>query len=112
MWSAIKLGGAFKTGQTFMIAVLAKIINLFTTNVPIIKKSHLIDLESKSTGWFLNSGKIGAGCFHIKLHRICLIGFLIQQYSEFFWSLFSRIRIEYGEIRSISLYSVRLRKNA
>lgn len=39
MWSAIKLGGAFKTGQTFMIAVLAKIINLFTTNVPIIKKT-------------------------------------------------------------------------
>ena len=26
-------------------------------------------------------------------------------YSEFFWSLFPRIRTEYGEIRSISLYS-------
>ena len=35
-------------------------------------------------------------------------------YSELFWSAlsaFSRIRIEYGEIRSISPYSVRMRKN-
>ena len=29
-------------------------------------------------------------------------------YSEFFWSVFSRIRIEYEEIRSISPYSVRI----
>ena len=29
----------------------------------------------------------------------------------FFWSLFSRIRTEYGEIQSISLYSVRMREN-
>ena len=28
-----------------------------------------------------------------------------------FWSVFSRIRIEYGEIRSISPYSVRMREN-
>ena len=33
-------------------------------------------------------------------------------YSELFWSAFSRIRTEYGEIRSISLYSVRMRENA
>ena len=32
-------------------------------------------------------------------------------YSELFWSVFSRIWTEYGEIRSISLYSVRTRKN-
>ena len=31
---------------------------------------------------------------------------------SFFWSLFSHIRTEYGEIRSISLYSVRIRENA
>ena len=31
-------------------------------------------------------------------------------YSKFFWSVFSRIRTEYGEIRSISPYSVRLRE--
>ena len=33
------------------------------------------------------------------------------QYSEFFWSLFFRIRTEYGEIQSISPYSVRMRAN-
>ena len=32
-------------------------------------------------------------------------------HSEFFWSVFSRIWIEYGEIRSISPYSVRMREN-
>ena len=32
-------------------------------------------------------------------------------YSELFWSSFSRIRTEYGEIRSISPYSVRMREN-
>ena len=32
-------------------------------------------------------------------------------YSEFFWSVLSHIRTEYGEIRSISLYSVRMREN-
>ena len=32
-------------------------------------------------------------------------------YSELFWSAFSYIRTEYGEIRSIFPYSVRVRKN-
>ena len=32
-------------------------------------------------------------------------------YSESFWSVFSHIRIEYGEIRSTSPYSVRMREN-
>ena len=32
-------------------------------------------------------------------------------YSELFWSVFSRIQTEYGEIRSIFPYSVRMRKN-
>ena len=32
--------------------------------------------------------------------------------SELFWSVFSRIRAECGEIRSISPYSVRKRENA
>ena len=32
-------------------------------------------------------------------------------YSELFWSAFSRIRTEYGEMQSISLYSVRMREN-
>ena len=32
--------------------------------------------------------------------------------SELFWSAFSRIRTEYGEVRSISPYSVRMQENA
>ena len=32
-------------------------------------------------------------------------------YSELFWSVFSRIRTEYGEILCISPYSVRMREN-
>ena len=32
-------------------------------------------------------------------------------YLELFWSVFPRIRTEYGEIRSIFPYSVRMRKN-
>ena len=33
-------------------------------------------------------------------------------YSELFWSTFSRIRTEYGEILRISPYSVRMQENA
>ena len=32
-------------------------------------------------------------------------------YSELFWSAFSRIRTEYGEILRISPYSIRMREN-
>ena len=31
--------------------------------------------------------------------------------TEFCWSVFSRIRTEYGEIQSISLYLVRMQEN-
>ena len=33
-------------------------------------------------------------------------------YSQLFWSAFSRIRTEYGEIRNISPYSVRMWEKA
>ena len=33
-------------------------------------------------------------------------------YSELFWSAFSRIRTEYGEIIRISWYSIQMRENA
>ena len=33
------------------------------------------------------------------------------QYSGFFWSVFSQIRTEYGKIRSIPQYSLRMREN-
>ena len=32
-------------------------------------------------------------------------------YSKFFWSVFSRIRIEYGEVLRISPYSVQMRED-
>ena len=32
-------------------------------------------------------------------------------HSELFWSVFSRIRTDYGEIRNITAYSVRIREN-
>ena len=32
-------------------------------------------------------------------------------YSELFWSVFSRIRTEYGEMRSMFRYSVRMRES-
>ena len=35
-----------------------------------------------------------------------------RPYSELFWSAFSRIQTEYGEIFRISPYSVRMRENA
>ena len=34
------------------------------------------------------------------------------QYSELFWSVFSRIPTEYGEILRVSPYWVRMRENA
>ena len=40
----------------------------------------------------------------LSLRKKCL-------YLEFFWSVFSRIWTEYGEIRSISPYAVRMREN-
>ena len=41
---------------------------------------------------------------HLILHENCL-------YSEIFWSVFSRIRTEYGKMQSISSYSLRMREN-
>ena len=49
--------------------------------------------------------------------RSCLIWLNVSlrkkcPYSELFWSVFSRIQTEYGEILRISSYSVRMRENA
>ena len=45
---------------------------------------------------------------NIFLHTHCVKSVQIQ---SFFWFVFSRIRTEYGEIRSISIYSVRVRES-
>ena len=47
----------------------------------------------------------------IYIKRICNTLRRKCPYSEFFWSVFSRIRTEYGEIRSVSPYSVQMREN-
>ena len=44
-------------------------------------------------------------CKWLTLHKKC-------PYSELFQSVFSRIRTEYGELPSISPYSVGMRENA
>ena len=61
----------------------------------------------------------------IAIKQFCIDGFLFSfqfverdalrkrySYSELFWSSFSRIRTEYGEIQSISPYSVQMPENA
>ena len=42
--------------------------------------------------------------FNVTLREKC-------PYSALFWSAFSRIQTEYGEVLRISLYSVRMREN-
>ena len=63
-------------------------------------------LESSNPG-FLSAANFEKAIktLHESLRKMCL-------YSELFWSAFSRIRTEYGEILRISAYSVRMRENA
>ena len=63
--------------------------------------------RNKEEGYrlFLLSWRFVSTSEHILLREKCT-------YLELFWSAFSRIRIEYGEILRISLYLVRMRKNA
>ena len=48
----------------------------------------------------------------ILIQKLIILCKSISQIRGFFWSVFSRIWKEYGEIRSISPYSVRMRENA
>ena len=47
------------------------------------------------------------------MHRVTCFKHCLEsvQIRSFFWSVFSRIRTEYGEIRIISPYSIRMREN-
>ena len=45
------------------------------------------------------------------MFELCLHCVKSVQMWSFFWSVFSRIRTKYGEIRRKSLYSVRIREN-
>ena len=59
----------------------------------------------------LFSEKPSSLMFDRVLNMLLLIAHEKCPYSEFFWSVFSRIRTEYGEILRISPYSVRMREN-
>ena len=69
---------------------------------------------------FLNRSKLKYGPMKLKAYekfiRMIELGAIslrkMFSYSELFWSAFSRIRTEYGEIRSISPYSVQMGENA
>ena len=53
-------------------------------------------------------------CYYLLKHLNAPKEFSLREkcpYSEFFWSTFSRLQTEYGEMRSISPYSVRMREN-
>ena len=65
-------------------------------------KGHLLVTTSKWRRWFYDAQALWEMVHYVKSVQI----------RSFFWSLFSRIRTEYGEIRSISPYSVRMRENA
>ena len=56
-----------------------------------------------------------AGCFGFSVRISVSVWFSLRKrcpYSELFWSVYSRIRTEYGKIQSrISPYSVRMREN-
>ena len=54
---------------------------------------------------YMFESQLGSGSTWLTLREKC-------PYSELFWSTFSRIRTEYGEILRISPYSVRMQENA
>ena len=56
--------------------------------------------------WILNTTLVKLFKFEIESRCVKCV-----QIRSFFWSVFSRIRAEYGGIRSISRYSVRMREN-
>ena len=72
----------------------------FCNNQKLLQFGHLPDIINKRIKTAKKSGRT-----RLSLRKKCL-------YSELFWSAFSLIWTEYGEIRSISLYSVRIRENA
>ena len=72
--------------------------------------------DCRNFKWKSLKKQSGTSLFHLGILSFCSLYMLPLRkkcpYSELFWSAFSQIRTEYGEIRSISLYSVQMRKNA
>ena len=72
----------------------------FFTHYLLLKWRHLKMLVVAVISW------IFLKLYHLKYHCVKCV-----QMRSFFLSVFSRIRTEYGEIRSISPYSVRIQEN-
>ena len=87
------------------------------------KNNMIILIDKLSCLWGLNDVKISTltnlKLFNRLLKQKWLFGNVINyphcvkivQIRSFFWSVFSRIRTEYGEILHISLYSIQMREN-
>ena len=98
-----------------MWVMLSQIISLHYCNILNQAEHRLIPEKDNTCFWDIDhpqntsslskcqlSGEIGSEMGH------CVKSVQIR---SFFWSVFSRIRTEYGEIRSISSYLVRMREN-
>ena len=71
----------------------------------VIKKATMFSITKMFVQVFSRAWYVMCMFTRVTLHKKC-------PYSELFWSVFSRIRTEYGEIRSISLYLVQMREMA
>ena len=90
----------------------------FIETSPLSLRHERVKMRSRQTVSFLLRGLSFPYSKYLKRNQKIVRGILHKKtlrkkcpYLELFWSVFSRIRTEYGEILCISLYSVRMREN-
>ena len=92
--------------------ILAYILNKYCIRFEIMRLDWLRNsILSKNTG-IKSKGNFNTLKLLKRLRVLFNFGQTLRKnywYSELFWSVFSRIWTDYGEIRSISLYSVQMR---
>ena len=95
--------------------ILAYILNKYCIRFEIMRLDWLRNsILSKTTG-IKSKGNFNTLKLLKRLRVLFNFGQTLRKnywYSELFWSVFSRIWTDYGEIRSISLYSVQMREIA
>ena len=95
--------------------ILAYILNKYCIRFEIMRLDWLRNsILSKNTG-IKSKGNFNTLKLLKRLRVLFNFGQTLRKnywYSELFWSVFSRIWTDYGEIRSISLYSVQMRESA
>ena len=95
--------------------ILAYILNKYCIRFEIMRLDWLRNsILSKNTG-IKSKGNFNTLKLLKRLRVLLNFGQTLRKnywYSELFWSVFSRIWTDYGEIRSISLYSVQMREIA